>query len=389
MFYGADVFNGEIGSWDVSSVTNMSGMFEDAKEFNQNIGSWDVSSVTNMSGMFEGSAKFDQNIGSWDVSSVTNMSDMFLEAAKFNQDLGSWNTSSATTFRQMLKRATDFNQDIGSWNTSNVTDMSQMFAFASNFDQYIGAWDTSSITNSSNMGLMFYDAIAYTYCLPSSFFPTGITYEELSLNRDENGDPRVFSDICTTYVPPAPPEPSAPAPVFRPYFGPIVKPMTMTEVNAGEQTAITGFRMNTVQSVTVDDVELAMSALDNTTISITLPGNLSGATSLTLHWVNGNESGSYRVQDALNVIANTEPQSPTKKLNASSFKGYVAIYALGYEGQRLSAKIGNDWVIVDPIVNNETASLARVVDFTGAGVDINLRVFIDRELMLTMPLRTK
>ena len=66
-----------------------------------------------------------------------------------------------------------------------------------------------------------------------------------------------------------------------------------------------------------------------------------------------------------------------------------AVYAKGYEGQRLSAKIGNDWVIVDPIVNNESESLFRVTDFTGAGVDIQVRIFIDRELMATIPLKTK
>ena len=78
------------------------------------------------------------------------------------------------------------------------------------------------------------------------------------------------------------------------------------------------------------------------------------------------------------------------KVNAGSFKGYVAVYARGYEGQRLSAKIGNDWVIVDPIVNNqENGSLFRVTDFTGAGVDIAVRIYIDRVLIDTINLTTK
>ena len=79
-----------------------------------------------------------------------------------------------------------------------------------------------------------------------------------------------------------------------------------------------------------------------------------------------------------------------QKVNAGSFKGYVAVYARGYEGQRLSAKIGNDWVIVDPIVNNqENGSLFRVTDFTGAGVDIAVRIYIDRVLIDTINLTTK
>jgi len=79
-----------------------------------------------------------------------------------------------------------------------------------------------------------------------------------------------------------------------------------------------------------------------------------------------------------------------KKVNAGSFKGYVAVYARGYEGQRLSAKIGKDWVIVDPIVNNqENDTLFRVTDFTGAGVDIAVRIYIDRVLVDTINLTTK
>ena len=78
------------------------------------------------------------------------------------------------------------------------------------------------------------------------------------------------------------------------------------------------------------------------------------------------------------------------KVNAGSFKGYVAVYARGYEGQRLSAKIGKDWVIVDPIVNNqENGTLFRVTDFTGAGVDIAVRIYIDRVLIDTINLTTK
>jgi surface protein len=50
-------FNGNIGNWDVSAVTNMTTMFVDATAFNNggssSIDNWDVtSSVTNMSNMF-------------------------------------------------------------------------------------------------------------------------------------------------------------------------------------------------------------------------------------------------------------------------------------------------------------------------------------------------
>ena len=39
---------GPIGDWDVSRVTDMSGLFKDKNSFNDDISRWDVSNVTNM-----------------------------------------------------------------------------------------------------------------------------------------------------------------------------------------------------------------------------------------------------------------------------------------------------------------------------------------------------
>ena len=68
----------------------MRNMFQNADVFNKDISSWDVSSVTDMSWMFDGATAFNGNIGAWKVSNVTTMDSMFYDAATFNHDLSSW-----------------------------------------------------------------------------------------------------------------------------------------------------------------------------------------------------------------------------------------------------------------------------------------------------------
>ena len=77
-----------------------------------------------------------------------------------------------------------------------------------------------------------------------------------------------------------------------------------------------------------------------------------------------------------------------QKITVGSFKGYVALYAMGYEGQRLSAKIGNDWVIV-PVIPASLNDVYRWVEPVGFGVDCVVRIFIDRVLVKTVNLTTK
>ena len=93
---------GAIGDWDVSLVTDMSSMFENAYGFNQDLSDWDVSSVTTMSSMFYDAYDFNNGgasgIGNWDVSGVTDMSSMFRKAHSFNQNIANWNVGAVTDF---------------------------------------------------------------------------------------------------------------------------------------------------------------------------------------------------------------------------------------------------------------------------------------------------
>jgi hypothetical protein len=53
---------GNISTWDVSQVTDMSNLFKFKYDFNDDISAWDVSNVTSMQGMFVNSL-FNQDIG--------------------------------------------------------------------------------------------------------------------------------------------------------------------------------------------------------------------------------------------------------------------------------------------------------------------------------------
>ena len=166
MFRGTNLFNQNIGSWNTSSVTTMFGMFRDALKFNNGLAlgvagtlSWNTGAVTNMSEMFSGAIAFNCNVGSWNVSLVSNFNGMF-QAEKFNNggssDINNWTLKTTGTVNMvgMFQTATIFNQPLNGWNTVAVTTMQYMFYLASAFNNGLAsgvagtlAWNTTSLTN--------------------------------------------------------------------------------------------------------------------------------------------------------------------------------------------------------------------------------------------------
>ena len=73
-----------------------------------------------------------------------------------------------------------------------------------------------------------------------------------------------------------------------------------------------------------------------------------------------------------------------QKLTVGSFKGFVAIYALNYTGQKLSAKVAGKWLVVEDLIRFQ-----RVVRNTGAGYTIKVDLYIDGAFVRSETVVTK
>ena len=182
VFFDCTLWNpANVGSWNVSSCTNINSFFGACSAFNQDIDAWDVSNVSTFAGVFYNTlfnypllnwdtgngtsfnqmffgTPFNQDIDMWDMSSASSLYSMFSNCTAFNQDLNSWNTSNVSSMSFMFGGCTVFDGDISSWNTSNCSNFSQMFIDCPVFNQDISSWDVSAGTNFSSM---FRDASAF------------------------------------------------------------------------------------------------------------------------------------------------------------------------------------------------------------------------------------
>jgi surface protein len=124
---------GDINTWDVSAVTDMSSLFKDKVNIDSlDLSSWDVSNVTTMERIFQGCTELDSITfgSSFDTSNVTNMKYMFSDCQKLSTlDVSSFDTSEVTDMTGMFdacKAATSIT--FGTvFDASKVTDMMSMF----------------------------------------------------------------------------------------------------------------------------------------------------------------------------------------------------------------------------------------------------------------------
>ena len=136
---------------DLSQVTSLKSMFEEATSVNPDVSNWDTSNVTDMEALFLRAASANPNTSNWDVSNVTDMRRMFRQASSANPDTSNWNVSSVTDMSFMFLGASSANPNTSNWNVSSVTDMRSMFRFATVANPNVSNWDVSNVTDMSYM----------------------------------------------------------------------------------------------------------------------------------------------------------------------------------------------------------------------------------------------
>lgn len=212
---------------------------------------------------------------------------------------------------------------------------------------------------------------------------------------NSEGDPPLASVTISVSMPPTPaPEVIRDTVVIERevpalYSGPLLTDVSKQVLSRCQNNPITltGQDLDKLKTIYMGEIEIEFEVEQNQ-LSFTPSCADAGEYSLRLE----SPGGTLDYKDMIQLVeVPTEENSfvsglsNEKLVNAGSFKGYVAVYAKGYEGKRLSAKIGNDWVVVPSLASN----FERVTDFTGAGYDINVRIFIDGVLTRAVPITTK
>lgn len=198
-----DKYSGDLSSWDVSYITDMSYLFCGSSFFG-NISNWNTSNVTNMEGMFSmnlinpNTEDETENYQPYYCGADLYTYPPYIHCSKYRRvktvdrpstypvtdespiysptnrpstypatasviDISKWDTSKVTNMRGMFADSY-FYKDLSNWNTSNVTDMSYMFSYLGTLNEHgvnarlikdLSDWNTSNVTN---MAFMFTDS---------------------------------------------------------------------------------------------------------------------------------------------------------------------------------------------------------------------------------------
>ena len=161
--YVAFQYGYPIGAWDVSLLSDFSQIFDSNRNtnllrFNADLSGWNVSNAVSMYAMFQQTVSFTDltnGLAFWDVSKVTDMSGMFA-SSRFSGDVSAWQVGRVTDFSSFADFASSFTSDLSLWNVSSAQDLSWMFRASKLFNSNIANWDISSVADFSSMYVYFH-----------------------------------------------------------------------------------------------------------------------------------------------------------------------------------------------------------------------------------------
>ena len=166
MFGLCSIFEGiGLENWDVSSVNDMEGMFNDCKNFNADLSFWGdkLGKVEDMSGMFGLCSIFEgKGLENWNVSNVRYMQYMFEYCKVFNPDLSYWGNklSKVRSMMRMFFRCSSFQgKGLEQWDVSNVGNMAGMFLGCENFNADLSFWGDK--LKDKDISSIFFDCIRF------------------------------------------------------------------------------------------------------------------------------------------------------------------------------------------------------------------------------------
>jgi surface protein len=143
----------DVEQWGTTAWSSFQGAFFGCE--NLNITATDkpnLANVNNMQDMFQSCYKLSSvpNIGSWNVSNVTNMTSLFFNARMFNENISGWNTAKVFAMQNILSNAYLFNQNLSNWNVSLVNSngigLANNAMSCENYTATLIGWDASGAT---------------------------------------------------------------------------------------------------------------------------------------------------------------------------------------------------------------------------------------------------
>lgn len=153
-------------NWDVSNVSDMSGMFRGCDLLTEvDLSNWNTASLKDIRFMFMGDeALVSVDVSGWDTSKITNMSSLFANCKALTtiQGLSGWTAEHVTTMDSMFHTCESLTEiDLSGFRFEDLTSLKSVFTncYALEKIEGLSNWNTGKVTDMSSL---FFNCYALT-----------------------------------------------------------------------------------------------------------------------------------------------------------------------------------------------------------------------------------